>query len=67
METNRLAKGSQDPIYKMTHNKKKGCYLSPFFVGEDWVCGGEHGTGDTTQVYEAEQILDLRKECKNIK
>ncbi len=63
-----FSEGIADPLFvKMTHNKKKGCYLSPFFVGEDWVCGGEHGTGDTTQVYEAEQILDLHKDCKNIK
>ena len=46
---------------KMTHNKEKGCYLSPFFTGEDWVCGGEWGTGDTTtQNYDADKVYQIK-------
>ena len=50
---------------KMYHNKEKDCYLSPFFTGEDWVCGGDWGTGDTTQNYEADKVEQIN--CKKIK
>lgn len=52
---------------KMTHNVEKGCYLSPFFVGEEWICGGDAGTGVTTQEYKAEKIDALSSQCGKIK
>tara|TARA_Y100001958_G_C21199355_1_gene526212 strand:- start:223 stop:1050 length:828 start_codon:yes stop_codon:yes gene_type:complete len=35
----------------MTYNKEKDCYISPLFTSGKWVCGGDWGTGQTTQDY----------------
>ena len=55
-----LAKGGKVFSIKMTYNKKKECYLSPFFQGTDWICGGAEGTGQTTQDYSAKTIKKLK-------
>ena len=43
----------------MTHNKNKGCYISPLFTSGKWICGGEWGTGETTQDYEKPNIKKI--------
>jgi len=43
----------------MTHNKKKGCYISPLFTSGKWICGGKWGTGETTQDYEKPNIKEI--------
>ena len=48
---------------KMTYNKSKKCYLSPFFVGTKWICGGDQGTGQSTQDY-SEVVSDILQDCK---
>ena len=45
---------------EMTYNSKKECYLSPFFRGTKWVCGGSTGTGNTTQDYVSKTIEKIR-------
>ena len=52
---------------KMTYDEKKQCYLSPFFRGTDWVCGGDEGTGNTTQDYSAKTVRDIAIKCKKKK
>lgn len=49
---------------EMKKNKIKDCYISPFFRTGVWVCGGEWGTGNTTQNYD---IADINKIIKNYK
>lgn len=44
---------------RMKYNEKKDCYLSPFFRGTKWICGGEEGTGQTTQDYKANTVDSL--------
>jgi GR25 family glycosyltransferase involved in LPS biosynthesis len=46
---------------EMKLNKKKKCYESPVLFQE---CGGEHGTGDSTQNYEAKTIKQIVKDSK---
>jgi len=50
---------------EQTHNNRLDCYLSPFFRGTKWVCGGPEGTGDTTQDYDAKTVNKLK--CKKKK
>ena len=45
----------------MKKNKIKDCYMSPFFRTGSWVCGGDFGTGVTTQEYEVPKIKDIIK------
>jgi len=45
---------------KMFHDKKKDCYISPVL---DMPCGGEGGTGKTTQTYNAPTIDSKCKIC----
>ena len=44
---------------EMKHNKIKDCYVSPFFRTGAWVCGGDWGTGNTTQNYEVSNIKKI--------
>jgi GR25 family glycosyltransferase involved in LPS biosynthesis len=45
---------------KMSYDKE--CYLSPLFKGRKWVCGGDEGTGNSTQNYDAKTINKIK--CK---
>jgi len=49
---------------EMKYNKSKNCYVSPFFRTGLWVCGGDWGTGQTTQDHKA---LTVDKIIKNTK
>ena len=44
---------------EMKYNKTKDCYVSPFFTTGAWVCGGDWGTGNTTQNYEVSNIKQI--------
>ena len=44
---------------EMKYNKTKKCYMSPFFTTGAWVCGGDWGTGNTTQNYDVPDIKEL--------
>ena len=57
-----LARGKKAYTIEMSYNEKKGCYLSPFFRGTKWICGGSEGTGATTQNYSAKKIKSIK--CK---
>lgn len=46
---------------EMKKNKIKDCYMSPFFRTGAWVCGGDFGTGVTTQEYEVPKVKDIIK------
>tara|TARA_B110000902_G_scaffold261565_1_gene336581 strand:+ start:352 stop:1197 length:846 start_codon:yes stop_codon:yes gene_type:complete len=46
---------------EMKKNKIKDCYISPFFRTGNWVCGGEWGAGNTTQIYEVPKIREILK------
>ena len=45
---------------EMKYNEAKECYISPFFRGTKWICGGEGGTGDTTQKYNVKKVKSLK-------
>ena len=61
-----LARGRKAALtIEMTYNKKKECYLSPFFRGTKWICGGDEGTGNTTQDYGAKTVK--RMDCSKRK
>ena len=47
---------------KMKFNDKKHCYTSPLFRTGKWVCGGDVGTGNTTQDYT--QKTNKKIKCK---
>ena len=43
-------RSTQPPLsIRMRYDSKRQCYLSPFFRGTKWICGGKGGTGATTQ------------------
>jgi len=44
---------------KMTYNKEQGCQISPLFTSGKWICGGEWGTGETTQDYDKPNIREI--------
>ena len=44
---------------EMKYNKTKKCYMSPFFTTGAWVCGGDWGTGNTTQNYDVPDIRQI--------
>ena len=49
---------------KCKWNNKKECYISPLFRGTEWICGGEGGTGNTTQDYDTETVFDIMRKKK---
>ena len=55
-----VARGKRSFTIEMTYDQKKECYLSPFFRGTKWICGGDEGTGNTTQDYKAKTVKGMR-------
>jgi lipopolysaccharide cholinephosphotransferase len=55
-----VARGKRALTIEMSYDSKKACYLSPFFRGTEWICGGEEGTGNTTQDYKAKTVKGMR-------
>lgn len=47
---------------KMKYDKENQCYLSPLFKGRKWICGGNEGTGKSTQDYTKEKVNEIK--CK---
>ena len=45
---------------RMKYDRKTSCYISPLF---DMDCGGEHGTGASTQDYRAKTVKKIAKHC----
>lgn len=44
---------------KMKFVKKDSCYLSPLFKGRKWICGGNEGTGKSTQDYSLTKVNEI--------
>ena len=59
-------KGGQALSIEMREYRSKKiqgtCYLSPFFRGINWICGGERGVGASTQNYDVTMVKNL--DCK---
>jgi GR25 family glycosyltransferase involved in LPS biosynthesis len=55
-----VARGKRALTIEMTYNESKDCYLSPFFRGTKWICGGSEGTGNTTQNYDAKTVGSMK-------